>query len=171
MGYGGTQGWKFNDEMDWAAESVEGGKAAPPGLYDVKVVSAKPKTAKTDKPMIEVKLQITGAAEEANNETIGWFVYDNWVIAKGAGFRVKNFCMVANIDPPKSQNFDVIAKFCEEVEGTEVPVVLNQRKFEDRVRANVQYYGDEPPKDEQNGEAQARGRGASRTRTTRRAGR
>ena len=108
---GGTSGWKFSGKVNWDKVSVEGPKAIAAGLYRAKVEKAEPKVSKTDKPMIEVKLKVTGTEEQALREYVGSSFFDNWMIGEEGGFRLKNFALVGEVDPPATVGYDDVKKF------------------------------------------------------------
>ena len=147
--YGGTQGWKHTGSIDWNAVSVEGRKTPDEGLYECRVVKAEPKASSTDKPMISVQIELTGAEEEHLREFVGSKVYDNWLLDQEGAFRIKNFCVVTGVELPENVEFDTIREFCENLIGQETKVMLRQQTYQGKARAQVEFYGEEPPKDEE----------------------
>lgn len=151
---GGQAGWKFSKKVAWDGVSVEGGKTAPEGLYDGKLIKCEPKVSKTDKPMLEAKFELTGAEDQAlRDEGVGLFVYDNWVIDEAGGFKMKNFSLVSGVDLPESQAWDDVQAFIDAASGSQVPLMVKHDMYGGKTRAKIAYYGSEEPKDETNGKS------------------
>jgi len=159
MAYG-TTGWKNANKLNWDNVSVEGRKAPPEGLYEGKVVKIEPKLAKSGASMLEVRVELIGASDQAlRDEGVGTTVYDNWVFTEAGGFRIKNFALVAGIDLPDSDSYDDVIAFGEGAINRTLPVMIKHETYQGKLKGRIDYYGDEPPKDEQNGASKRGGSG------------
>lgn len=157
-------GWSHKDKIDWGNVKVGGGKVAHPGLYEIKAADLKMKQSSTGKPMIEAKFEIVGTDEDELKDSIGCFVYDNWMLSEEGGFRMKGFAMVAGLldDLPESQAPDDVSAFCEKAMGTSLPAMIKHDMYNGQAKAKIDFFGEERPKDEEP-EEEDRGKKASKS--------
>ena len=159
---GYTSGWKHSGSgVDWDAVSVEGPKPVAAGACELKVVKMEPQETSKGDPMISVQLEVV--SHSSDEESVGRKVYDNFVLSQGGAFKVKNYCLVAGVDPSESLgtvDYDTVNTFCEGQLNTMVAAMISHRDFKGKSRAQVDYYGSEPPTDEANGNSNGNGRGA-----------
>ena len=159
MGYGSE--WQHDQkQIDWDGVKMSAPKPPAPGLYELKFVemqvtetSGKDKQGKPkDKAaMIKARLEIVAARDSAGEEDIGRTVFDNWVFSQEGAFKVKNAAVVSGKELPSSLSYDDLAAFASSFEGEVITAMVDNRTYEGKTNPNIRYYGEEAPKDDENG--------------------
>lgn len=151
MGYG-VQGWKDAAKMKWEETSTGGRKVPPAGLYEGRIEKATPKLSKEHQiPMIEAQVKLLSTDNPDCEDGVDCLVFDNWMFSDDpkANFRSKNFAVVADLELPETNSFDDVSGFAKDAVGRKVAVMVKGDSYQGKPTAKVDYYGEEPPTDEE----------------------
>jgi hypothetical protein len=167
-----TSGWKHSGQaVNWDGVSVEGPKPPAPGACELRVLKMEAQESQKGQPMISVQLEII--SHTSDEESVGRKVYDNFVLTQEGAFKVKNYCLVAGVDPTEALatvDYDTVNAFAEAQLGTTVAAMLSHRTYQGKARAQIDYYGEAPPTDGANGNGNGAGREAHPARPAPKAG-
>lgn len=127
----------YREEINW--DKVGGVPAQ--GNYEFIVVKADPvKSKESGKPMLKVQLEIRSAYEEANAEFVKRMVFENLMLTAADGFRTKEFCEAAGVEPPSVISRETVEEFAHFLTGKTLGGAIRHRVYQGRTQANVGTY-------------------------------
>lgn len=165
MPQGYAAGWKHSKELNWGGVKFGERKVALEGTYDAKVIKALPVESSTGKPMVKVTLEIIASDDPDLRESVGAKLFDQWLVVDDAGgFRLKNFALEADVDPPEAQTYDIVNEWCENIVDKTVTVKVKRDSYKGEANAKIAHYGKEPPTDrEEEEESRPKGKAAGKS--------